>query len=58
MAARKKPKPPTAAQLARERARALQGPTPPSRTIPDERRRPDKHKPDWTREAEETEPPA
>ena len=60
MATRRKPQPPSAAKLARERARALIGPVPPGRVIPARPRKQkerEKHKPDWLRQAGEAPDP-
>lgn len=50
MPKRKKSRPPSAAKLVKTMARAHIGPVPPEQAVPDQRRKPEKHKHDLRRE--------
>ncbi|MGH9487884.1 MAG: hypothetical protein ACRD04_09895 [Terriglobales bacterium] len=49
---RKRPRAPTADKLVRTMARSRIGPVPPGSAVPDQRRKPEKHKPNWRRQDE------
>ncbi|MGH9483414.1 MAG: hypothetical protein ACRD1F_00030 [Terriglobales bacterium] len=52
MRKRKQTRPPTAAKLVKTMARARVGAVPPGSSVPDQRRKPDKHKRDLRRQAD------
>lgn len=52
MPKRKKSRPPTAAKLVKTMSRARIGSVPPEQAVPDQRRKPEKHKRDLRRERE------